>query len=101
VISTKEHSVQTVKTLLKPGKLTVVEHVKFNFTRHFVTIDERRTVYTIQGDPAVVLSKGGELLPQANISTIVGNSTVQIIVTGVTQPQKVAEAIMGDALSRV
>jgi hypothetical protein len=101
VISTKEHSVQTVKTLLKPGKLTVVEHVKFNFTRHFVTIDERRTVYTIQGDPAVVLSKGGEVLPQANISTIVGNSTVQIIVTGVTQPQKVAEAIMGDALSRV
>ena len=106
VTSTKKRSVRTVKTLLKPGKLTVVQHVstgavKLNFTRHFVSIDGRRAVYQIQGDPAVVLSKGGELLPQANISTIVGNSTVQIIVTGVTQPQKVAEAIMGDALSRV
>jgi len=106
VTSTKERSVQTVKTFLKPGKLTVIQHVpkgavKLNFTRHFVSIDGRRTVYQIQGNPEVVLSKDGELLPQANISTIAGDATVEIIVTGVTQPQKVAETIMGDALSRV
>jgi hypothetical protein len=106
VTSTEERSVRTVKTLLNPRRLKVIQRVakgavKFNFTRHFVSINGRRTVYTIQGDPAVVLSKSGELLPQANISTIVHNSTVEILVTGVTQPQKVAEAIMGDALSRI
>jgi hypothetical protein len=104
VTSTKERSVRTVKTLLNPRKLKVIQDVpkatvKLNFTRHFESINGRRTVYTIQGDPAVVVSHSGDLLPQANISTIVGSSTVQIIVTGVTQPQNVAKVTMEDALS--
>jgi hypothetical protein len=104
VTSTKERSVRTVKTLLNPRKLKVIQHVpkgvaSINFTRHFVGINGKRTVYTVQGDPAVVVSTSGELLPQANISTIVGRATVQILVTGVTQPQQVAKITMGDALS--
>jgi hypothetical protein len=99
--STTPQSLTTAKVLLDPKKITYVGTVPkgLNVTRHFVTIEGHRAVYTLQGNPALVRSSSAGLMPQANVSTIADRATVEIIVTGLVQPQEVAQRAMADVLS--
>jgi hypothetical protein len=94
-------TLRTVRTLLSHKPLHVVtprSPTAPSATRHFVTVDKVAAVYTLEGNPAKVVQTTTGVTPQADLSSIVHGTAVQIVVTGRVQPQRVAQKALDDAL---
>jgi len=98
-VTTSRNAVRTIETLLKARSVTSISQPgkpTLSTTRHFVTLRGVRAVYTMQGKPAEVQLESG--MPQANIATIAKGRVIQVVVSGVAQPQISAERALTSAL---
>ena len=100
-VTTSRNAVRTIETLLKARSVTSISQPgkpTLSTTRHFVTLRGVRAVYTLQGNPAEVQLASGATMPEANLGTVVKGRVIQVLVSGVAQPQIAAERTMTSAL---